>query len=206
MKRLANWLCVIELMLFALVPLLTWSVSVLGGDVRNLVSEEALRWLFSHGSQMLASSHLALLILFLTAVGVMQESGLALHLRAWFIRYVVGRKAQPVPSHVRAFAMSTSLFLLLLLWLCWPAITRSDAFLSVSGTIFPTSPWLAAFPLVVCLDGIVASILYASSTGRVASVSHLAHLLSQGFERYGIWMWDVMLGGLLYHIIKYCLF
>lgn len=205
MRRIANWICLLELALFFLVPLVAWAASVLGADIRNLVSEEAIRWFFTHGSDMLVSPHLALLILFLTAVGALQESQLAHHAALFFRLYVLRQTGLSLPPHSKAFLAAFVLFASCLLMLVVPALMHSSAFLSVSGTLFPSSPWLSGFPIAVCLDAILSSLLYALSASRIAAAADVVRMLTQGFSRYGVWIADVMMGGLLYHIVKYCI-
>ncbi|MCQ2222376.1 MAG: hypothetical protein MJZ35_01165 [Bacteroidaceae bacterium] len=198
-RKIANVVCVVELALFILVPLIAWVASVLGADVVNLVSEEALRWLFNHGAEMLSSPHLSLLILFLTAIGTLQESKLAHHIRILVIRN------EAEPPHRKALIGSLLFFFTFLIILFLPVIFRFTALLSVTGTLLPASPWLSGFPLALFVDIILTSIIYVAFSSQLYGIEGITRMITQGFVRHGVWIAIVMMGGLLYHIIKYCI-
>lgn len=197
MRRLANLLCVTELALFIIVPLVAWVASVLGANIVNLVSEEALRWFFYHAADILSSAHLSLLILALTAVGAMQESGFVSQLYLLFTN-------KDRLQHRKAIFGSIAFLLIVILVLMLPVMFNFTALLSVSGTLFPSSPWLSGFPLALCAGTIATSLLYATFSSQIVGVASITNLLTQGFSRYGIWIVDVMMGGMIYHIVKYC--
>lgn len=199
MRRLANLLCVIELALFLIVPLSAWVASVLGANIVNLISEEAIRWFFNNGSSFLVSPHLALLILALTAIAAVKESQLSIHISSLLLHH------KRHSEHRKAFLGALIFFMLVLLLLVLPVIFNYSALMSVSGTFFPSSPWLSGFPLAFCIDVILSSLIYATFSSQINGVESIVNLFTQGFQRYGIWFVDVMMGGVLYHIIKYCI-
>jgi len=193
MKRIAEILCLVELLLLILFPIGAWVASMLGADIVNLVSEEALRWLFQHGPEELISVHLALLILFIAAVGAVQECGIITVMRHHEHRY-----------QRRALRVSLGCFLFITLLLLTPVVMRQSALLSVTGSLIP-SPWLYGFPLAMCVNVIVSSILFAAFNRTLHGIFSITHLLSAGISRYGLLVVDFMMASLLVAIIKYCI-
>lgn len=209
MKRLLNYICVIELLLFIAIPLIVWIAAVLGAEVNNLVSEEALRWFFRQATDMLLTNHLALLILFLTAVGATSESGLLNHLWLFIKSHATLDKekrklfSSQIPPHRKAFQYSVVLFVILHFIQLSPALFRTPTLLSISGHLLPSSPWLSGFPLTLTVIFFLTSLCYATASNRISSVDDVSALLTAGMSRYTILIVDIIMGGLLYHIIKY---
>lgn len=189
MKKLAYILCLIELALLLLVPLCAWLCSVLGYDVVNLVSEEGLRWLFSHAGRALVSYQLAVIILLLSAIGAVQECHI--------VQQLLQRKGQG-----RALWVALTFFGVALLLLLSPTVWPHNALLGITGSLVP-SPWLVGFPLALCVICIVTSILYGAMTHTLDGFLGIPRLMCVGISRYSIWIVNAMLLTILVRIIKF---
>lgn len=189
MRRLAYILCLAELLLLILVPLAAWLASVLKFDVVNLVSEEGLRWLFSHGAKALASYQLIILILLLSAVGAVHESGVYQDFRQSRFRN-------------RPLRITAIFFLFIMLMLVLPFFMTHNPLLGVTGSFAP-SPWLYGTPLVFCVTLIFCSLLYSALKGRLKDFMDIPSMLSYGISHHGIWIVVAMMGSFIVRVIKY---
>lgn len=189
MRRLANILCLAELVLLVLVPIVAWLTSVLNYDVVNLLSSEGIRWLFNHGGRALASLQLTLLILLLSAIGCVEQSGI-------LNNFHIGRFKE------KAFLVAIIFQCVVLGALFFPFLMYHNPLLGITGSLFP-SPWLMGFPFALVLTVIASSLLYAVLTGRINGVLDVPHMLSHGISKYGIWIVVAMMGSLLYRIVNY---
>lgn len=191
MKKIAYIICLINLALLLLVPLTAWLLSVLNFDVVNLVSEEGIRWLFSHGGKALLSYQLTMVVFLLSAVGVLQESGLAKDIASKHL-------------HKRAFYVSSAFFSICFILLLLPTVIPQNALLGVTGSLLP-SPWMMGFPLALCLNVIVSGIIYASIKGTLNGFMDIPRMITIGISKYSIWIVDVMMITLIVRLIKFCL-
>lgn len=191
MKKLAYIICLVELALLLLVPLIAWLLSVLKFDVVNLVSEEGIRWLFSHGGRALLSLQLAVIVLFTSALGALQESGM--------LADICNKHIHKRAMTVSAVFASISIIILLL-----PLFIPQNALLGVTGSLIP-SPWLLGFPLALCTTVLVSAIIYAAIKGTLGSFMGIPHMISVGLSKYSIWIVDVMMFTLLVRLVKFCL-
>lgn len=189
MKRLAYIICLIELALLILVPLAAWLASVLNYDVVNLVSEEGLRWLFSHGGKALLSLQLAFVVLFVSAIGAVEESSIARDIRQF-------------RQNRKAYTLSGIFFFLSLVALLFPVFVSHNALLGVTGTLLP-SPWLMGAPLALCVVSITTSIIYSAVKGTLGSFMGIPRMIAIGISKYSIWIVDVMMLTLIIRMIKF---
>lgn len=189
MQKIGNILCIIELSLFVMVPMAAWLASVLGADVVNLVSEEALRWFFRHAGEVLVSYPLSLIIMVVITMGAFIESGMTGAIRE-------------AKSHKKALLISGGTCFVILILLLLPTIIPQNPLMSITGSLIP-SPWLNGFPYFLCIDVIISSILFASVEKRLGGILGISRFLSVGIQKYGIWIVNAMMANMIYSLIQF---
>lgn len=190
LKRLANYICLAELLLLLVIPMATWIASVLGTPVANLFTEEALRWVFRESASLFISKPFAFLLLILILLGTLSTSGILLEFRA--------------RCHRKALYATLCFLGAYLLLLVLPILLNYNPLLSIKGTLFPSSPWLSGFPFFLSGGLITANVLYAVLAHRIRSVGQIPHMLAWGFAQHAVWIIVCMLGQLLLRMFSYC--
>ncbi|MBQ0049685.1 MAG: hypothetical protein KBT12_05565 [Bacteroidales bacterium] len=174
MSRLARGILILQLLLTCSLPLASWTASALGCSVQNLLEGESLRWIFTHMPDVLGAEKLPLAILFLSAIGMVQECGIL--------------KPASLPLW-RAIVSFVALSVLLSL----PALLPHSALLSVTGKLVP-SPWFAFLPYALCLNIMIAAFVYKLSVGRQDGERGISALLTAGLRRNSLWLFNFILG------------
>lgn len=187
MQRLARIICAVLLVLLICLPLASWTASVLGLGVQNLLSGESMRWLFNHVAGLLGSDHLPLFILLITAIGAVHECGMLEH---------GAKKAHWVPALV-VFVLTTSLLFL-------PTLIPHNALLSVTGTLMP-SPWATGLPYAFCLNVVFTSVVFTLTNRREQSHQGFCSVISAGLRHHALWLLIFMMAHVIYQLIIHIL-
>lgn len=209
MRKIANILCLLEIVALVVLPIVAWVYNVLGLEAENPFSADAIRWLFTHLSTILVPRHVALLVLAISAIGALQYVGL------------IGGEAavkdddeyegtasnnlqnkQRAKNLQKARVVSLVLLGVIVVLLCLPLVLRSASLLSVTGSVWP-SPWLAGFPVLLCMAVVLTALVFGTMTSRLGGLKGIPRLLAFGLSHYGIWVVLAMMGGLIYNSFTY---
>lgn len=155
------------LALSALLPLASWFAEAFGMPVHSLLSAEGLRWLFTDA---------------LSAAFSLPVQQFILALMAWgSVREVLVRR----PLRARLACVATLFLALLLVGLfVWLAVADSSPLLSVTGMLWPYSPFLRGLPQAVSLSLWLLALVFARVSGIASTLAQCTHLATAGLQRY----------------------
>lgn len=183
-----NRLILFLLVVTALAPLTSWMLAAFGVNVRSLISEEGLRWLFVDGLDAafnVCVRHFILLVIVFSSF-------------RWVYRHAV-------KSHRRSRALiatGTAAFVLLSV-LSLLAFSHNSPLLNISGQLWPSSPFVQGLPEALCVCALLLISLFGYMDGLFTSIDRFVEMLTDGFHRYGRWMLIAMIVGLDCEVVKF---
>lgn len=183
-----NRLTVLLIVVSALLPLASWLMAAFGMEVRSLISEEGLRWLFRNGMQSAFTVDVQQFILLLLTVAALELAQ----------TFCYGSQHRRRAVMVTAFAG-----VLMLASLVFLAQAHNSPLLTVSGQLLPDSPFLSGLPQLLILSVWMLTVLYVYANGRLTSLQRFVDLLTAGFGQYGQWMLMAMLCSFDYQVVKF---
>ena len=158
----------------AILVILSWLLSATMADgVRSLLSSEGIRWFFGSFTSMMASPLLVWLVLLLSALGCLQQSG------------VVGLFRHPsVLSYREKMALRVaSVFLVLyLIIIALLTLMPHALLLSATGELFPSAFSRSLVP-IIAFGIILFSVAYGMISGRLNTLSDILQTLSAGIAK-----------------------
>jgi hypothetical protein len=199
MNKWCGWLSLILFLLTLLLVVGSWILSAWGYSVRGILQPEGIRWLFVTFPQVWATSATALLVMLLSAVGGIDDSGL------WSILRYYCHGASEHPSYRQRLAFKWSIFfqVLFLLPYILLSFTPHSLLLSVSGSLWHGSPFVNSLPYVLILSLLIQSLLYGILCGRVTTLARVMQLLTQGIIRFAPLLVVYLQARLLYVVFRY---
>ena len=147
------------LLIILLLALFTWTGSVYGMDVVNLLSADGIRWMFSSVTDNIADSPLPMVLLGLMALSALDGSGMLYALR----------------GHTNA-KQKNALFISILILVLFSAaiacatLLPSALLLNPLGTL-NHSPFTRGLPSVVFIVVIITADIYGYTSGRLLTVA-----------------------------------
>ena len=171
MERSLQWLPLIAVAAVLVLVLFSWLGNVNGLGLVSLLSDEGIRWTFSHLVENFSNSPVLLLMLSTVALGGVGESGL----------FNVGSKGLSLKQG-RALLITLFVAALMATGLLMFVFMPGSVLLSATGSMVdsPLSKGLPAF-VVVCV--IVLSVVYGLLSGRYLSLSDIV-ASHTGLTRY----------------------
>lgn len=186
--RLTSFALIVLLLLAILLPFLSWLLSALEFQVRSLLSEEGLRWLFKYGTESLINYWVILFILFLIDVGIFR------YISLWHQTHIV----QYGPRLYAALFVLCGLVLLVL-----GAFLRHSPLLSVTGEFYH-SPFLCGLPCALLLLSGIGGLIYAVFSQSITTLTQLTECLTNGISRYSVLLLLAMCLSFIIQCSLYC--
>lgn len=166
----------------------SWMLSAFGVPCNSLISDEGLRWLFHHLSELTATPLTACTLVYAMAAGALR---LCLRIHAQ------GR--QPLAL---ATTLMAALALVTLLGLS--ALLPQSPLLGITGGLWP-SPLLHGLPFMGGWALLALALTYAAAAGRLTSARQMAQWLTLGIRRHAAWVVAAMLLSFIHGVLHYML-
>ena len=142
-----------------LLALFTWTASIYGLDVVNLLSADGIRWMFSNVTENITRSPLPILLLTLMALSALDGSGLLYALRG-----------KPNAKQKNALIISLVILLLSAGVIACMILLPGALLLNPLGT-FSHSPFTRGIPTVSLIIVIITADIYGYTSGRLLTVA-----------------------------------
>jgi aminobenzoyl-glutamate transport protein len=172
-NRLLGVVCFSLLLAEALLVILSWLLSAMMMEgVRSLLSSEGIRWYFGSFTTMMASPLLVWLLLILSALGCVQQSGV-----------VELSQARPITYRKRIALRVAFVFLVIYVAIIGLLTLMPHAILlSATGELFPSAFSRSLVP-IVAFGFILFSVSFAMVAGHVRTFSDILQLVSFGIAK-----------------------
>lgn len=172
-NRLLGVVCFSLLLAEALLVILSWLLSAMMMEgVRSLLSSEGIRWYFGSFTTMMASPLLVWLLLILSALGCVQQSGV-----------VELSQARPITYRKRIALRVAFVFLVIYVAIIALLTLMPHAILlSATGELFPSAFSRSLVP-IVAFGFILFSVSFAMVAGHVRTFSDILQLVSFGIAK-----------------------
>lgn len=172
-NRLLGVVCFSLLLAEALLVILSWLLSAMMMEgVRSLLSSEGIRWYFGSFTTMMASPLLVWLLLILSALGCVQQSGV-----------VELSQARPITYRKRIALRVAFVFLVIYVAIIGLLTLMPHAILlSATGELFPSAFSRSLVP-IVAFGFILFSVSFAMVAGHVHTFSDILQLVSFGIAK-----------------------
>jgi len=173
-NRLLGVVCLILLLAEALLVILSWLLSAMMMEgVRSLLSSEGIRWFFGSFTEMMASPLLVWILLLLSALGCVQQSGVV----------ELSRQSRPITYRERIALRVAFVFLVIYLAIIALLTLMPHAILlSATGEFFPSAFSRSLVP-VITFGIILFSVSFAMVAGRLKGLSDILSALSFGIAK-----------------------
>lgn len=173
-NRLLGVVCLILLLAEALLVILSWLLSAMMMEgVRSLLSSEGIRWFFGSFTEMMASPLLVWILLLLSALGCVQQSGVV----------ELSRQSRPITYRERIALRVAFVFLVIYLAIIALLTLMPHAILlSATGEFFPSAFSRSLMP-VITFGIILFSVSFAMVAGRLKGLSDILSALSFGIAK-----------------------
>jgi len=172
-NRLLGVVCFSLLLAEALLVILSWLLSAMMMEgVRSLLSSEGIRWYFGSFTTMMASPLLVWLLLILSALGCVQQSGV-----------VELSQARPI-TYLKRIALRVGFVFLVIYVAIIGLLTLMPhaILLSATGELFPSAFSRSLVP-IVAFGFILFSVSFAMVAGHVRTFSDILQLVSFGIAK-----------------------
>lgn len=172
-NRLLGVVCFSLLLAEALLVILSWLLSAMMMEgVRSLLSSEGIRWYFGSFTTMMASPLLVWLLLILSALGCVQQSGV-----------VELSQARPI-TYRKCIALRVAFVFLVIYVAIIGLLTLMPhaILLSATGELFPSAFSRSLVP-IVAFGFILFSVSFAMVAGHVRTFSDILQLVSFGIAK-----------------------
>ncbi|MBR0166840.1 MAG: AbgT family transporter [Prevotella sp.] len=173
-NRLLGVVCLILLLAEALLVILSWLLSAMMMEgVRSLLSSEGIRWFFGSFTEMMASPLLVWILLLLSALGCVQQSGVV----------ELSRQSRPITYRERIALRVAFVFLVIYVAIIALLTLMPHAILlSATGEFFPSAFSRSLVP-VITFGIILFSVSFAMVAGRLKGLSDILSALSFGIAK-----------------------
>ena len=173
-NRLLGVVCFSLLLAEVLLVILSWLLSAMMMEgVRSLLSSECIRWYFGSFTAMMASPLLVWLLLILSAVGCVQQSGVV----------ELSRQARPITYRERIALRVAFVFLVIYVAIIALLTLMPHAILlSATGELFPSAFSRSLVPIVT-FGLILFSVSFAMVSGHLKGFSEILNALSFGIAK-----------------------
>lgn len=194
-------LSVLAVSCIAVAPL-SWIGNVMGYPVRNLFSEEGIRWFYAHLQESFTTPLLAFVMPAVLLCGAVSRSGLGSLLSGMFR---TGEARQRITYRQRTALLTACIFLAvcgvssLLLILVPQAVL-----LGATGGIVP-SPFIRGVLPVTTLCIQVAAMAYAHLSNHLHGTAETLSVMYWGIRQYAAWIFIAILAAQLVHSVAYIL-
>lgn len=190
LQRLSSVLLLVLVLTTVCVPFVSWLFSALEFNVRSLLSDEGLRWLFKYGTESLFNYWVILFLMLLETLGAYRYT-----LR-WHHRHT---------SRPALVLCALAFFLVCVCGMAVAAFWSHSPLLSVTGELFP-SPLVHGLPCFLMASALLSFVLYGVLSHCISSLRDLHRFLTYGLSHYAVWLLLAMLLSFLLQCISYCFF
>ena len=166
--------CFFLLLAEALLVILSWLLSAMMMEgVRSLLSSEGIRWFFGSFTDMMASPLLVWLLVILSALGCVQQSGVV----------ELSRQSRPITYRERIALRVAFVFLVIYVAIIALLTLMPHAILlSATGQLFPSAFSRSLVP-IVAFGLILFSVSFAMVAGHLKGLSDILNALSFGIAK-----------------------
>lgn len=173
-NRLLGVACFILLLAEALLVILSWLLSAMMMEgVRSLLSSEGIRWFFGSFTSMMASPLLVWLLLLLSALGCVQQSGVV----------ELSSQSRPITYRERIALRVAIVFLVIYVAIIVLLTLMPHAILlSATGEFFPSAFSRSLVP-IIAFGIILFSVSFAMMAGHVRTFSDILQIASFGIAK-----------------------
>lgn len=179
---------------------LSWMGSVMGYPVRNLFSEEGIRWFYAHLRESFTTPLLAYVIPTALLFGALSRSGLGT-LLSEMCRTGEGRRR--ITYRQRTALLTAAVFLAVCVAASLVLILSPQAvLLGASGGIFP-SPFVCGVLPVATLCILAAAMIYAHLSNHLHGTAEVLSVMYWGIRQHAVWVFITILTAQLYHSVIY---
>lgn len=195
----ASVLTVLVMVLTVVLVCLSWLLSVVGEPVRNLLSSEGIRWLFSHASMNFLKVEFSYFLQIILILGALKWSGLARAVGAllhWPGCVTVSYRQR------RALVFSAMVVLVYVCIMLLLTLLPHAVLLSAAGNLYP-SPFSEGFISAVTTGVMLTAIIYGTMSNTLRTFREVTRILYAGFEYYGVWVVAAMMTAEFYAAIRY---
>lgn len=184
-NRVLGILVVLVAVFTALLPILSWMLSAFGLPFHDMLSDEGWRWFFLHFPDSAFNHFSIIAIAFFMAMGAIQRSGIL--------------QAKPLDA---PFLWTAALFLIMLAYLLWGALSSHSPLLSVTGRLY-MSTYIYGIPSIGMMCTTIASCFYGMLSAQSSHLRLFAGILTYGLRRYAICILLVLQLTYLYECIRF---
>ena len=166
--------CFFLLLAEALLVILSWLLSAMMMEgVRSLLSSEGIRWFFGSFTDMMASPLLVWLLVILSALGCVQQSGVV----------ELSRQSRPITYRERIALRVAFVFLVIYVAIIALLTLMPHAILlSATGQLFPSAFSRSLVP-IVAFGLILFSVSFAMVAGHLKGLNDILNALSFGIAK-----------------------
>lgn len=195
----ASIFTVLTFILIVLLIGLSWLLSVIGEPVRNLLSTEGIRWVFSNASVNFLIEEFSYCLQGVLMLGALKASGLNRALGA-LVRWPGGTVITYRQRRALIFSGIVALIyicVVLLLILLPHAIL-----LSATGRIYP-SPFTEGLVSAMTIGIMLVALIYGTMSNTLRTFFDVTHIMYAGLEYYGIWIIAAIMLAEFYAALQY---
>lgn len=178
---------------------LSWLLSVVGEPVRNLLSPEGIRWIFSNASISFLNEEFSYCLQFVLIAGAFRASGLTRALGSLLhwpgcVSATYRQRRALVFCGVGALVYVGILFLLVFL--------PHAVLLSATGYLFP-SPFSEGLVWATTTGGMMIALVYGTMSNTLRTFQEVIHIFYAGLEYYAVWVVVALLAAEFYAALNY---
>lgn len=191
-RPLASIVCTVLLVLLVALPVSSWVMLAMGMPVNNVLCAEGYRWLWLHTYECLAPSYILPVLALVVLAGCVLASGIV----------TAVRRTHRTVNEKMGLTAATTIFIVLFAGFMVPVFRVDSAMRSVTGHLFP-SPWFSSVPYLLCVITFLSMLSYCLLARRERFHIIVGMLLSEGLQRFGLWLINISLLNFLVEIGKY---
>lgn len=187
------------LVITVLLVCLSWLLSVVGEPVRNLLSPEGIRWIFSNASSGFMNEPFSYFLQFVLMIGAFRASGLT-HALGSLLRW---------PGCIAAtYRQRRALFFSGVIALVYVGIILLLVFLphavllSATGNLFP-SPFSEGLVWATTTGVMLIALVYGTMSNTLRTFQEVIHVFYAGLEYYAVWIVVAILAAEFYAALDY---
>ncbi len=195
-----TWLLSLLVVMCVVTPPFAWIGNVMGYPVRNLFSEEGIRWVYAHMQDSFTTSLLALVFPVVLLCGAVSRSGLGTLLTGLYRR---GGRRYRITYRQKTALLTAGIFLAV----CGAAsllliLSPQAILLGVTGEIFPSPFIYGILPVTtLCVQG--ASMIYAHLSNHLHGTAEMLSVMYWGIRQYAAWIFIAILAAQFFHSVVY---
>lgn len=179
---------------------LSWIGSAIGYPMRNLFSDEGLRWFYAHLHESFTTPVLAVALPAALLCGAVSRSGLGRVLAD--ICQLRGKRPRITYRQKTALGIAGIFFTVYFSTVLLCVLTPHAILLGATGRIYP-SPFAYGILPVTALGVQFTSMIYANLSNHLHGPDEILSVLYWGIRHYAVWIFITLLAAQLIHTIIY---